>query len=65
MYANLNVRVIDQQGVETAHVAHLVQVVPTGVVIHLDDPEDEGSYPVPVGEVKVAGARLIAITADF
>lgn len=65
MYANLIVRVPHEKGSgqEVFH-AWKVEVGPTGVLIHLDDPEDESSYPVPVGEKRIAGRKL-SIEACF
>lgn len=64
MYANLLVHVGDDDPV----VAHQVLIHVDGEVeIHLDDPDDEGSYAVPMGVITVDpdSAGRIRIVANF
>lgn len=65
MYANLTVRVSRQGGGHDVYAAHHVEVTPTGVIIHRDNQNGNGTEPIPAGTLKVAGARSIDITPDF
>ena len=64
MYANLLVHV----GADEPLVAHEIVIVgPRDVEVHLDDPENEGSYAEPSGVTTLDPDRVgqIRITANF
>ena len=65
MYANLRVRYSSGDGDDFEVSAWKIEREGDRLVIGLDDPEDEGNYAAPIGEVRIEPRHLISVDPDF
>lgn len=64
MYAALKIRINRATGAETVY-AWKLETAGTKIIIHLDDPEDESSYPAPNGTLELHTGTPFTVLASY